>query len=72
MNLRKDRQALHLHSRQVGFNGAAGMNLRKAGALAPDETAILLQWGRRNEPAEGFGRRALQRLFQFASMGPQE
>ena len=36
------------------FNGAAGMNLRKDDAtdyLGPEK--LTLQWGRRNEPAEG-------------------
>ena len=54
MNLRKVDRTDAPNEFWGGFNGAAGMNLRK---VDPQRAWAIfsqaLQWGRRNEPAEG-------------------
>ena len=53
VNLRKLHDHVLRAARDRGFNGAAGVNLRKLTTMpALDGVAMLLQWGRRGEPAE--------------------
>ena len=73
MNLRKAQIHRFEPVRRRRFNGAAGMNLRKVPIQIRSEFLPAgLQWGRRNEPAEGGELCTNQCRAVCASMGPQE
>ena len=55
------------------FNGAAGITRRKLAAPIPTTTAMaMLQWGRRNYPAETYSAVPSDAMVFLASMGPPE